>query len=370
MRNRDEAAKLRARSFRSEMGASEEVLWKLLRKDRLGFRFRRQFAIGRYVTDFYCHEARLAVEVDGEIHGFTQQRDEARDAALAELGVLTYRLQSLALFEGDRSSELSRHLEAIQLLCIRRSGRDPGAAYHVRFGVLDSEPSPPLGRIGQGEEGDDTSPDLRAAPSIPNPSSLGEEGGSVAIIVLAAGLSRRFGTQNKLLIDWEGEPLIRRVVRTAQECGALAPLLDSQVIVVTGHEAEAIKAALTDLPVTFAHNERYTEGMGTSIAVGVRAAPPDASGFLIVPGDMPRLRSETLSTLAGIGLAEDSNFHGVSIATCRATWGRSAPTYFDVRFRPDLEQLEGDEGARSLLRAHADEVWELSVSDAEVSDID
>ena len=190
------------------------------------------------------------------------------------------------------------------------------------------------------------------------------------IIVLAAGLSRRFGTQNKLLIDWEGEPLIRRVVKIAQECGDLAPLQSARVIVVTGHEADIIEEVLADLPVTFARNKLYLEGMGTSIAAGVRAAPENTSGFLIVPGDMPRLRSETLSTLAGLGLAEASPTPGASIATCRATWGRSAPTYFDARFRAELEQLEGDEGARFLLRARADEVWELSVSDAEVSDID
>lgn len=183
-----------------------------------------------------------------------------------------------------------------------------------------------------------------------------------SIVVLAAGLSRRFGTQNKLLIDWESEPLIRRVVITAQQCGP--------VIVVTGHEAPEVEGALVGLPVTFASNGRYLEGMGTSIAAGVRAAPLDATGFLIVPGDMPRLRAETLSTLTGLRQAEASFSPGVGIATCRATWGRSAPTYFDARYRTELEQLEGDEGARSLLQAQAHEVWELSVCDAEVSDID
>lgn len=202
------------------------------------------------------------------------------------------------------------------------------------------------------------------------------------IIVLAAGLSRRFGTQNKLLIDWEGEPLIRRVVRTA--LASTSPPLPAErggaVIVVTGHEAAQIEAVLIDLPVMFARNKRYREGMSGSIAAGVRAAAKGARGFLIVPGDMPRLSVKTLMTLAGLehpvsgrqappDWAGDPD-DGVLIATCRATWGRTAPTYFDGRLRSELESLEGDAGARFLFLAHQGEVWDLAVHDAEVSDID
>lgn len=200
-----------------------------------------------------------------------------------------------------------------------------------------------------------------------------------AIIVLAAGLSRRFGTQNKLLIDWEGEPLIRRVVKTALATAGRSlsePKPDERsssdrvVIVVTGHEAKDIEEALADLPVIFIRNEHYLEGMGTSIAAGVKAAPADAPGFLIVPGDMPRLSLITLAALAGSHLAYASPSSGVPIATCRASWGRTAPTFFNAEFRLELERLEGDSGARSLLKALEAEVWDLAVDDAEVSDID
>lgn len=176
---------------------------------------------------------------------------------------------------------------------------------------------------------------------------------SSCAIVLAAGLSKRFGTQNKLLIDWEGEVLIRRVVQTAVESVG-------QVVVVTGHEAESIETVLAVLPVQVVRNERYPEGMGTSIAAGIRAVPL-GSGFLIVPGDMPRLTAATLRALAG---------SGQEVATCFASWGRTSPTYFAAEFRAELERLEGDVGAKTLLQRHRDQVWELPVEDAEVSDVD
>ena len=124
-------ATLRARGHRWNMGASERIFWNLVRHDRLGFRIRRQFPIGQYVIDFYCVEATLAIEIDGEIHEQRANRDEVRDCCLAEQGVLTHRIPSLVLFDSDRSAELSDHLRKVQAHCIERSGRDPGPAYRV-----------------------------------------------------------------------------------------------------------------------------------------------------------------------------------------------------------------------------------------------
>ena len=67
----------------------EAALWRDLRGRRLqGFKFRRQHPIGPYFVDFYCHEARLAVEVDGGGHAETEQAkyDEERTAALRAEG--------------------------------------------------------------------------------------------------------------------------------------------------------------------------------------------------------------------------------------------------------------------------------------------
>ncbi|MDD4319040.1 MAG: DUF559 domain-containing protein [Candidatus Peribacteraceae bacterium] len=68
-----------AREMRREPTKAEEVLWQSLRYDNLGFRFRRQHPMGMYILDFYCHDAKLAIEVDGSIHREPEKRQYDRD---------------------------------------------------------------------------------------------------------------------------------------------------------------------------------------------------------------------------------------------------------------------------------------------------
>ena len=77
------------------MGPPEVKLWLALRGSDL--RFRRQHAAGPYVLDFFCSDARLAIEVDGEAHdrGDRPQRDEVRDAWLSEAGITTLRIPAV-----------------------------------------------------------------------------------------------------------------------------------------------------------------------------------------------------------------------------------------------------------------------------------
>ncbi|MBN3538294.1 DUF559 domain-containing protein [Sphingomonas pseudosanguinis] len=84
----------RARGLRREMTLPEVILWGVLRERTEGLRFRRQHPAGAYVLDFYCPAARLAVEVDGEVHGRADrpERDARRDAFLAEHGVAVVRI--------------------------------------------------------------------------------------------------------------------------------------------------------------------------------------------------------------------------------------------------------------------------------------
>ena len=89
-----DSGRLYARRLRKTMTAPEIALWLALRENDAGLRFRRQHAAGRYVLDFYCAPARLAIEVDGEAHnrGDRPRRDAVRDEWLATQGthVLRY----------------------------------------------------------------------------------------------------------------------------------------------------------------------------------------------------------------------------------------------------------------------------------------
>jgi very-short-patch-repair endonuclease len=86
-----------SRRLRRRMSLPEILLWQELRKRPGGLKFRRQHPSGPYTLDFYCNDARLAIEVDGEAHerGDRPERDSARDSWLADAGIATLRLPAI-----------------------------------------------------------------------------------------------------------------------------------------------------------------------------------------------------------------------------------------------------------------------------------
>ncbi len=90
-----------ARKLRREMTDAERKLWSKLRAHRFGEKFRRQFPFGRYILDFYCHEAKLNVELDGGQH-YTDEgiaKDKERDEYLKENGIVTLRFPNNEVFK-------------------------------------------------------------------------------------------------------------------------------------------------------------------------------------------------------------------------------------------------------------------------------
>jgi len=82
----------RAHHLRHHQTSSEALLWSALRGSRLGLPFRRQVVIARYIADFACREARLIVEVDGEVHARRQHLDAHRDSVLQRAGYRVLRI--------------------------------------------------------------------------------------------------------------------------------------------------------------------------------------------------------------------------------------------------------------------------------------
>src|SRR5215211_3637255 len=84
-----------ARDLRKRMTPAERRLWSVLRDGRLlGAKVRRQHPAGRFILDFYCPAARLAIEVDGEIHSHQAEYDEGRTAYLESCGVRVIRFRN------------------------------------------------------------------------------------------------------------------------------------------------------------------------------------------------------------------------------------------------------------------------------------
>jgi very-short-patch-repair endonuclease len=89
----------RARWLRANMSLPERILWEELRSKKTGLRFRNQHPAGPYVLDFYCFEAGLCVEIDGQQHDWTVDADANRDRWLKKQGVRTVRIQAKEVFE-------------------------------------------------------------------------------------------------------------------------------------------------------------------------------------------------------------------------------------------------------------------------------
>lgn len=175
------------------------------------------------------------------------------------------------------------------------------------------------------------------------PEDLGppERNGTIAGVLLAAGTSSRYGESNKLLVDLDGEPLVRHVARALLESSV------SPVVVVLGHEADRVRDALAGLDVEFVENPDYREGQATSVRRGIEALrarkeTPDAAVFAL--GDMPAVSAETVDLLVRAYRA------GAGEALAAAHEGeRGNPVLFDSRFFDALADVSGDVGGRQIL---------------------
>jgi molybdenum cofactor cytidylyltransferase len=183
----------------------------------------------------------------------------------------------------------------------------------------------------------------------------------VAAVVLAAGRSTRMGGPNKLLADVGGRPMVRIAVEQALASKA------RPVIVVTGHQREAVEAALRDLPVKFVHNPEFEEGLSTSLKAGVAALPDNVDGAIICLGDMPQVDAALINRLIAV-LDPD---RGALVVIPTIDGKRGNPVVWSRRFFPDLMALEGDVGARGLIGGYQEAVVEVPVTGkAAMTDVD
>jgi len=182
----------------------------------------------------------------------------------------------------------------------------------------------------------------------------------IACIVLAAGRSTRMGA-NKLLVDLGGRPMVRWVAEAALASSA------RPVLVVTGHQAADVRAALEGLEVTFVDSPDYAAGLSASLKAGIGAVPAAAGGALVMLGDMPQLTGAHLERL----IAAFAEHGGSSIVVPTHAGRRGNPVLWPRGCFAEMLQLDGDAGARRLMAAHADKVREVDLgTDAIFVDVD
>jgi molybdenum cofactor cytidylyltransferase len=176
----------------------------------------------------------------------------------------------------------------------------------------------------------------------------------IAAVVLAAGMSRRMGT-NKLLAEVDGVPIVVRAV------DALLASRAQEVVVVVGHEAHRIRATLAGRAVRFVENPLYEEGLGASLRAGITALE-DVDGALIALGDMPWIRTEHADAL--IAAFDPTSEHSICVPIHAGKRGH--PVLWSARHFEEMRALGGDIGARTLLEKHAAAVQPVQVQDAAV----
>jgi molybdenum cofactor cytidylyltransferase len=185
-------------------------------------------------------------------------------------------------------------------------------------------------------------------------------GPRIAALLLAAGQSRRMGT-NKLLAEIDGRPM---VARTATR------LLSSRarpIVAVLGNQADEVAAAIGRLPVERVRNPAFAEGLSTSLKRGLAALPPDIDGVIVCLGDMPLVTGRDLDRL----IAAFNPLEGRAIIVPTRRGKRGNPVLWARRFFPEMAELAGDVGAKHLIGEHAELVCEVEMdSDGVLVDVD
>ncbi|HSP79876.1 MAG TPA: nucleotidyltransferase family protein [Myxococcaceae bacterium] len=165
-------------------------------------------------------------------------------------------------------------------------------------------------------------------------------------VVLAAGGSSRLGSP-KQLVRFEGEPLVCRAARLAEESGARS------VVVVTGASGEAVAEALGGARVRLAFNAGWAEGPGSSVRVGLEALLADTSrgrgeATVLMLCDQPFVTPEHLRALAELV----GGGHPAAASAYGGEGELGVPAAFAEELLPELLSLSGSQGARPVLVRH------------------
>lgn len=164
--------------------------------------------------------------------------------------------------------------------------------------------------------------------------------------------------RNKLLFDVSGEPLVRRTVRIAM-AGGLDPIL-----VVLGHQPEAIRAALASLACRFVANPRYAEGMNSSVCAGFGALPAGVAAGVVLLADMPLVDADMIAALL-------AQYRGGGAALILSDYaGVSAPPVLIDRSLFSALLSEGKGCGKRLRRLHPELAATISWPAASLADLD
>ncbi len=171
----------------------------------------------------------------------------------------------------------------------------------------------------------------------------------VSAILLAAGEARRMGRLKQLM------PLGSSTMVEQAIDNLLASRVD-EIVVVLGYKAEEVKKRIAGRPVKIAINPEYSQGMGTSIAIGLKMVDSRAGAVMLALADQPFVDSPTIDRLIEGFQAHDK---GIAIPVYRSQRGH--PTIFSIEYKAQLSGLTSDIGGREIIKEHPGDVLEVAV---------
>jgi len=175
-------------------------------------------------------------------------------------------------------------------------------------------------------------------------------------IVLAAGTGSRFGG-TKQLVPVDGEPLVLHAVAALRDAGV------GEIVVVTGHDADAVEAVLPP-DVRVVGNPAYRDGQATSLASGLHALDEATEGAVVLMADQPGVTSGDVAALV-------AGFRSSRARIVRLRYADGpGPALLSREIHAEAAHLHGDVGARVLIASHPEWVHDVAIDRPAPRDID
>ncbi len=169
----------------------------------------------------------------------------------------------------------------------------------------------------------------------------------IAGLILAAGGSSRMGDENKLMIPFQGKPMLNHVVNASLNSNL------TQTFVVVGHQSSEIKNLIQSDNIQCLENEQWEMGMASSIVAGISQLK-QFDGFLILLGDMPLVTPELINEIIFHGSADK-----IVIPIKDGLHGN--PVFFGSKFRDELLTLYGDSGAKKVIQDNLSSMIKIEI---------
>ncbi len=176
----------------------------------------------------------------------------------------------------------------------------------------------------------------------------------VGSILLAAGASKRMG-QPKALLPWGSKNIINHQIETALSVA-------QPMGVVLGAFAPEVEKTIAHLPVTTFFNVHWSEGMGASLAFATKAMCknyPKMKGLLVLAVDQPLINASHLKNMINAFIPHKKQ---IIVSESEEGW-HGIPVLFDAFYFDALQQLTGDEGAKSLTKLHKERILTVPAKD-------